>query len=149
MEKYFKCRSEKCLDSCCGVFEGFSDKLLSVDARSFTDIILTQQDVEKICGSDFEKYVFIGKDGIYRIRTSEQGICSAYKSGKCVMNDLKPTICRCFPLYLDAFVGLCVLKECPAVETSYTIKSYSNEIDNLIDLYEFWISYYKELIGRK
>jgi hypothetical protein len=23
MEKSFKCRGEKCLDSCCGVFEGF------------------------------------------------------------------------------------------------------------------------------
>lgn len=149
MEKYFKCRGENCLDSCCGIFEGFSDKLLSVETRSFTEIILTKKDVEKICGSEFEKNVYIGKDGLYRIRTSEQGVCSAYEAGKCIMNDFKPTICKCFPLYLDAFVGLCALKECPAVDETYTIESYSNEIESLVDLYEFWISYYKELIDRK
>lgn len=148
-KKSFNCQGEKCTNSCCGAFEGFSDRLLSVDGRSFIDIILTDRDVIKLRGSSFEKYMFIGKDGIYRIKTSEQGVCSAYTSGKCAMNNLKPTICKCFPLYLDAFVGLCVLKDCPAVEESYKIENYSNEIGSMIELYEFWISHYKSMIDGK
>ena len=93
--------------------------------------------------------MFIGADGISRIKTNEQGVCSAYMSGECDMNSLKPTICKCFPLYLDAFVGLCALKECPAAKESYTLENYSNEIDSMIELYEFWISYYRKMINKK
>lgn len=146
MKNKFNCLGVKCPDSCCGAYEGSSDRLLSVDGRSFIDIILTDLDVAKLKKSSFEKYIFIGIDGIYRVKTDEQGVCSAYISGKCAMNDLKPTICKCYPLYLDAFVGLCVLKECPAAKESYTIENYSKEISSMIDLYEFWISYYKSMI---
>ncbi len=64
------------------------------------------------------------------------------------MNDFKPTICKCFPLYLDAFIGLCAFKDCPSVKKDYTVENYSNELQYLLDMYEFWVSYYRNLIDK-
>lgn len=145
-EMSFRCQGELCSESCCGAFSGFSDRLFSVEGREFKDIILTPQDANRLDENIYKKYVFIGKDGIKRIKTDEQGVCSAYQSGRCLMNDFKPTICRCFPLYLDAFIGLCVFKDCPSVEADYTVKNYVNELEYLINMYEFWVSYYRNIV---
>lgn len=144
----FCCQGEQCLKSCCGAFSGFSDRLFSVEGRKFKDIILTPQDVDRLHESIYKKYVFIDEDGIKKIRTDEQGVCSAYQSGKCLINDFKPTICRCFPLYLDAFIGLCAFKDCPSAEESYTVENYAGELEYLLDMYEFWIAYYRDLIDK-
>ncbi len=147
-EMPFCCQGEYCSESCCGAFSGFSDRLVSVEGRDFKDIILTPQDVNRLSGSIYEKYIITGADGIKRIRTDEKGVCVVYQSGKCLINDFKPTICRCFPLYLDAFVGLCAFKDCPSVEIAYTVKNYAKEIEYLLDMYEFWISHYKKLLKK-
>lgn len=144
----FRCKGEQCSESCCGAFSGFSDRLFSVEGREFKDIILTPQDANRINGSIYKKYVFIGQDGIKRIKTDEQGVCSAYQSGKCLINDFKPTICKCFPLYLDAFIGLCAFKDCPSVEKVYTVENYLNELEYLINMYEYWISYYRNIVEK-
>ncbi len=144
----FCCQGEQCSESCCGAFSGFSDRLFSVEGREFKDIILTPQDFNRLHESIYNKYIFIDKDGIKKIITDEQGVCSAYQSGKCLMNDFKPTICKCFPLYLDAFIGLCAFKDCPSVKKDYTVENYSNELQYLLDMYEFWVSYYRNLIDK-
>lgn len=143
----FQCQEEQCSKSCCGAFSGFSDRLLSVERRAFEDIVLTSKDINRLERSVYKKYIFTGKDGIKRIKTNEKGVCSAYRAGKCIINDFKPTICRCFPLYLDAFIGLCAFKDCPSVEETYTVENYANEIEYLLNMYEFWISYYRKLIN--
>ena len=144
--KPFCCQGEQCSKSCCGAFSGFSDKLISVEGRFFKDIVLTPQDVNRLKESIYKDYIFTGADGIKRIKTNEQGVCNAYQSGKCLINGFKPTICRCFPLYLDAFIGLCAFKECPSVEEIYTVENYINEIEYLLDMYEFWILYYRKIV---
>lgn len=144
----FCCQGEQCSESCCGAFSGFSDRLFSVERRKFKDIILTPQDVNRLHGSIYNKYIFSDEDGLKKVKTDEQGVCSAYQSGKCLMNDFKPTICRCFPLYLDAFIGLCAFKDCPSVEEGYTIRNYAKELEYLLNMYEFWISYYRNLIDK-
>lgn len=146
--KHFLCQEELCAESCCGAFSGFSDKLVSVEGRTFKDIVLTPQDVNRLNKSIHKKYILTDTDGIKKIQTDEQGVCSAYQAGKCLMNDLKPTICRCFPLYLDAFIGLCAFKDCPSVDETYTVENYVNEIEYLLDMYEFWISHYRKIIGK-
>jgi len=119
-----------------------------VEGRKFQDIVLTPQDVSNMDKKIINKYVFTGQDNIKRIRTDEKGLCSAYKLGRCVINDFKPTICRCFPLYLDAFVGLCAFKNCSSVKKSYTIEDYLDELEHLLNMYEFWISYYRCFIDK-
>lgn len=148
-QKNFCCQGEHCSESCCGEFNGFSDQLISIEGRDFKDIILTSDDIIKLKKSAYKNYIFVDQDGLGRIKTNDQGVCSALKDGKCQINDLKPTICRCFPLYLDAFVGLCSLKRCPAAEKTLRFENYINEIEPLLDMYEFWISYYRKLITTK
>lgn len=142
----FSCHGKKCLESCCGAFTGFSDKLTSIDGRAFQDIILTPSDAVKINENGYANYIFVGDDGLWRIKTNRYGVCSAFDSGKCLINGYKPTICRCFPLYLDAFVGLCYFKECPATKGDQILENFINEIQPLLDIYEFWLSYYKTLL---
>ena len=146
--KHFLCQGELCAESCCGAFSGLSDKLVSIEGRAFKDIVLTPQDVIRLNKSIYKKCIYTDTDGIKKIRTDEQGVCTAYRSGKCLMNNFKPTICRCFPLYLDAFIGLCAFKDCPSVEETYTVENYANEIDFLLDMYEFWISYYRKIVEK-
>lgn len=146
--KHFFCQGELCSQSCCGIFSGFSDRLVSVEGRAFKDIVLTQKDASRLNKSIYRKYIFTNKDGIKMIQTNERGVCSAYQSGKCLINNFKPTICRCFPLYLDAFIGLCAFKDCPSVEETYTVENYANEIEYLLDMYEFWISHYRKIIEK-
>jgi Fe-S-cluster containining protein len=139
----FCCQKQKCVKSCCGTFDGVTDRLSSIDGRTFKDIILTKKDLESIIGSQYEKYVYVAEDGIGRVKTTDDGFCSAYQSGHCMINDVKPTICQCFPLYLDVFIGLCVIKDCPSVKDKLTIESYKKEVEHFISMCEFWISHYK------
>ena len=141
----FSCSKQSCIVSCCGEFLGFSDRLNSVDGRVFSEIILTDEDAKNILCSEFKNLVYCGTDGLFRIATTENGCCGAFQSGRCTINDLKPTICRCFPLYLDLFIGLCSQKECQAVATEYTLASYKNELPYFLKMCEFWLEYYKKL----
>lgn len=142
----FCCHQQECTESCCGAYNGFSDKLNSVDGRSFTDIILTGDDARSLLNSEYRSLVYQGDDKLYRIATAEDGVCCAYQSGRCLINDLKPTICKCFPLYLDIFIGLCSQKDCIAVDTQYTLHNFRNEIEPLLNMCEFWITYYRKQI---
>ncbi len=141
--KCFSCYQQECNSSCCGAFTGFSDRLNSVDGRKFSDIILTDKDAKAILSSKYRELVYKGQDGLYRLKTAEDGACSAYIQGKCSINDLKPTICKCFPLYLDVFIGLCSQKDCIAADSRFDFQNYRNEIEPLLDMYEFWTKYYR------
>lgn len=145
-ELCFCCRQQECTKSCCGIYAGFSDKLNSVDGRSFTDIILTDDDAQSLLNSEYRDLVYLGDDGLYRIATAEDGVCCAYRLGRCLINDLKPTICKCFPLYLDIFIGLCSQKECIAVDAQYKLLNFRNELEPLLNMCEFWITYYRKQI---
>ena len=143
----FCCQQDLCPDSCCGAYSGFSDKLNSVDGREFKDIVHTDEDALILQNSAFSHLIYQGQDGLYRILTDTDGYCAAYKSGKCLINDFKPTICKCFPLYLDMFVGICSHKDCPAANADYTLFDYENEVQSLIKMCEFWISHYRKLMN--
>ena len=143
----FSCQQDRCIDSCCGAYSGFYDKLISIDGRDFKDIVLTDEDVMAILNSEYFHLIYQGQDGLYRLLTDTDGYCAAYKSGRCLINDFKPTICKCFPLYLDMFVGICSHKNCPAAKADYTLFDYESEVQSLIKMSEFWISHYRKLLS--
>lgn len=144
LDQKFYCNKQNCKKSCCGAFDGVSDRIAPIDNRSFKEIVLTLYDLEKIIASEFVDYIYIAKDGLGRVKTKTDGSCLAYESGQCLINDVKPTICRSFPLYLDIFVGLCTVKDCTAVKDEHNIKSYQNEIKYFLEMCEFWMSYYRK-----
>lgn len=144
MNETFTCARLECDNCCCEEYEGFSGSLNSVDGRSFTSIILTYDEASVLLESPYASLVCADNDDLYHIRTDDKGYCSAFIDGKCVINDLKPLVCRCYPLYLDIMVGLCTHKKCPVTNPNQGISYYEKEIPSLIKLCEFWVSYYKK-----
>ena len=149
IDELFQCQQTLCANSCCGAYNGFSDRLFSVDGRKFKDIVLTPEDTQRLLSTCYCQYVFVAEDGLGRMKTDDAGVCSAWKNGKCLVHDFKPTVCRCYPLCLDVLIGLCAYNDCPSAKKEYNIINYSNQIESLVKMYEFWISYYKGIISRK
>jgi hypothetical protein len=140
----FCCLRDKCQTSCCGAFNGVSERISSVEDRKHTDIILTPSDMNRIIDSKYKDLIIVGEDGLGRVRTTDNGRCLAYDNGICKLNEVKPTICCCYPLYLDMFSGVCTINDCPSVRPEYDCRSYIRELSYLIEMYEFWIDYYKK-----
>ena len=145
----FNCKKQKCTSSCCGAFNGISDSMIPIGTRKFYDIILTPKDLEHLHNSHFKDFIYIAEDGIGRVKTAEDGTCQAFKAGKCLLNKFKPTICQCFPLYLDIFIGLCAIKNCPSVTEDHTIESFTSELEKLIEMSEFWLTHYKQTLKKR
>lgn len=142
MEK-FCCLCQSCPDCCCGPYSGFSETLQSVDGRMFNEIILTNQDVDLLVNHGFENFINKGEDGFSRLKTYSDGTCTALNNGKCSINQCKPTICKAFPLYIDAFIGVCAIKECKSVKPNTDLAFYNEQLRALLDMYQFWIDYYQ------
>ena len=148
-EQKFSCLQQNCREGCCGAYNGFSKSLTSVDKRDFKDILLTDRDAISLLNSKYREYVYQGSDGLYRILTAEDGCCKAYHNGKCLIEEVKPTICKCYPLYFDIFVGICSQLSCPAVDSCSDLWYYEDELLPLLNMCEFWITYYKKRIEQK
>ena len=144
----FCCMLANCPEGCCGAYSGFSKYLSSVDKREFKEIVLTDRDASLLKNSKYSEYVYQGSDGLFRIYTSEDGCCKAYRNGKCSIEELKPTICKCYPLYLDIFVGICSILSCPAVDSNFSLSQYEDELIPFLDMCEFWVNHYKRIINK-
>lgn len=149
-DKYqFRCKKELCKTECCGAYTGASNTLYPLSRRTFQDIILTNEDLKVISESKFREYSYVDEEGIGHIYTDTDGRCKAFGDGKCLINEVKPTICKAYPLYLDMFIGLCVAKECPAVSAEQGIENYKNEIVSFLKMCEFWMNYYRDMLSEE
>jgi len=144
--KNFDCLGSSCPNHCCGAFDGITPNLKSVEGRSFSDIILTPEDERSLREGGYDSYIVRGADGVARIKTAEDGTCSALKDGKCLVYEHRPSICKAYPLYLDMFSGLCFVNECVAFTEDIDVDDCRVALGSLLDLYEFWIDHYRNLI---
>lgn len=142
------CLGEKCPNHCCGAYGAVSEKFKRLGDVEFTEIILTDSDVEKMDTDEYRKYIHKGKDGIYRMNTAEDGTCDALKNGICSVYKARPSICAAYPLYIDMFAGLCYLNECPAFSSNSKPSDYKVALSRLLDIYQFWIDYYRTQIEK-
>ena len=144
--KNFSCKSDQCENSCCGPYTGFSDDLLSLEKRPFKDIVLTPSDVSRLCDAGYQKFFYFADDGLGRIYVDEDGVCSAFQNGLCEIHSVKPTVCKCYPLCIDVLTGLCCFKSCSAIDDSFNVMCFQEQLGPLIAMYEFWISYYRKFV---
>jgi len=137
----FVCLREKCPESCCGPFGGAQKGIDSVDGRSFSEIVLTHEDSRRILNAGLANLVERGGDGRFRMKLLGDGTCTALEGGKCSIQEVKPTVCRAFPFYVDMFVGLCGVTACSGFGQGWTrIESLSGEVNAARQMYEFWLS---------
>ncbi len=144
----FICLGGNCPNHCCKDYEGFADKLIPLNGITFSEIILTDEDVERLKAINREDLIIQNSHGICKIRTHEGGICYALMNGKCEVYDARPSICRAYPFYLDFFAGLCALRECPAFSSDITPETdMKNAVMSLIDVYQYWINLWKKRLS--
>lgn len=110
----------------------------------FSEIILLPEDVNRLKEAGYEHLIRTNTEKIATIHTAPDGTCAALKDGRCDIYDARPAICRAYPLYLDMFVGACTLNECKAVPSNPQLSHYEGALSSLLDIYQFWIDYYRK-----
>jgi Fe-S-cluster containining protein len=136
----FACLREDCPSSCCGPFGGVHSGIDSVEGRPFSEIVLTPDDANRINSEGYSHLIELTDSGHYRMRLLEDGTCAAFKDGRCSIHKIKPTLCRAFPFYVDMFVGLCAVTECPGFGSGWTkTENLKEEINAAKRMYSFWL----------
>jgi|SRR6185369_2961208 len=136
----FACLREDCPSSCCGPFGGVHSGIDSVEGRPFSEIVLTPDDANRINSEGYSHLIELTDSGHYRMRLLEDGTCAAFKDGRCSIHKIKPTLCRAFPFYVDMFVGLCAVTECPGFGSGWTkTENLNEEINAAKRMYSFWL----------
>jgi Fe-S-cluster containining protein len=145
----FKCLQNNCLKSCCGSFSGISKKLISLDGRPFSEIVLTDDDAKIFIENGLENFIEVGYSKTYnryykRMLTDPDGNCISYKSGRCSIYEFRPTLCKAFPFYFDAFAGLCVINCAGVILTNTDIEDCKSYIEEARKMYYFWLDFYSK-----
>lgn len=146
----FSCRMNFCEHSCCGPFGGITSHLSSIDDRPFEEIVLTPEDYERIYSNGYanlteEGYSAEMKKSYHKMALEADGSCKAFQDGRCMINSIKPSLCRAFPFYFDMFSGLCAI-DCEGFSDEYwsDLELYRGCFEAAKKMYEFWISFYTE-----
>ncbi len=136
----FACLRENCPSSCCGPFGGVQRGIDSVEGRKFSEIVLTDEDANRLLSSGCAHLIERTSEAYYRMKLHEDGSCVAFKNGRCSIHAVKPTLCRAFPFYVDMFVGLCGVTECPGFGSGWTkIEDLQGEVKAAKEMYSFWL----------
>jgi len=140
-----KCLESQCPHHCCKEFDGISAKISPFEnTHSFSDIFLTDEDVSELVSLGYNNLIIRTESGLSKLKTFEDGLCSALEDGKCAIYPHRPTICRAYPLYIDMFAGLCIMNDCPATSKELCC-SFTDELHSIIKIYEFWIKHIAQL----
>lgn len=136
----FACLREECPSSCCGPFGGVQRGINSVAGREFSEIVLTDEDVGRLLDAGASHFIELTEQGHYRMKLQPDGTCTALKEGRCSIHKVKPTLCHAFPFYVDMFVGLCGVTECPGFGSGWTrVEDLKGEVQAAKDMYSFWL----------
>ena len=142
--KQVLCKGISCSNNCCLEFSGISDRLTPFDSSiHFSDIILSQDEYDNLIMHGYQQFVDVSNNKFRAIKTSEDGVCSAFLNGKCQIYDLRPALCKAYPFYIDMFAGLCVINDCEAVPKECNMTNYTEAISSAISAYKNWIYYYE------
>lgn len=146
MNYSFRCKCDQCPpdQQCCGEFDGISNCLTPVENRLFSDIILTNADVEKMKNAGLDD-IFENRNGLYFLKMNPNGSCPHFSNDrKCLIYENRPSLCKAYPLYLDMFGGLCYINSCPGTSNQKESDSnYSDQVNALLDVYQQLIDYYR------
>lgn len=143
----FSCLESNCTHCCCAEFNGISPHLSSIENRSFSSIILTSDDYKEIVNAGFSELTQTRDNGEHTLKTKEDGTCFALVDGCCSIYNVRPTVCRAYPLYIDVFAGLCLQTDCDGVrKTLESSRDWSCEIESVIKMYKHWIDYYERML---
>lgn len=140
----FHCLGKECPNHCCGSYDGISPNLKPLGNVQMSEIILLPKDVDALERAGYSHLICRDANGNTRIDTAPDGTCAALVDGKCSVYACRPAICRAYPLYLDMYSGVCALTECKAVPDDMRLEDCPEALENLLDIYQYWIDYYRK-----
>ncbi len=143
-KKCFKCLREQCSKPCCGPYSAISPQLQPLGSVLPTEIVLTPKDINLLKTAKRDDLICYEKEKLPRIKTDFDGTCAAFKNGQCEIYPNRPSICKAYPLYMDMYMGVCLLKECPGCFEDADIDAFSESISCLLDVYQYWIDHYRK-----
>ena len=136
----FACLRQDCPNSCCGPFGGVQRGIDSIEGRNFSEIALTPEDAKRLLAAGCSNLIEITEAGHYRMKLLTDDTCIALEDGRCTIHKIKPTLCRAFPFYVDMFVGLCGVTQCPGFGSGSTkIEELQDEFKAAKEMYTFWL----------
>lgn len=136
----FACLKEECPQPCCGPFGGVQHGIDSVEGREFSEIVLTPDDARRIIAAGASHLLERTAGGKFRMKLLDDGTCTAFEDGRCSIHQMKPTVCRAFPFYVDMFVGLCGVTTCPGFGSGWTpVEDLAREVQAAKEMYHFWL----------
>ncbi|RME93049.1 MAG: YkgJ family cysteine cluster protein [Candidatus Hydrogenedentota bacterium] len=141
---HWTCLKDKCEKNCCGAeFEmrQTSNRLCSVFKLHHNQVPLLPNEKELIAEKYGSHYIRQDIDGGFYINLSEDGKCPFLTDkGLCKIQEIKPTLCRAYPFYIDIFSGLNVDADCPGFGKGFTDRETVNKmLEALIEVYELQI----------
>ena len=144
----FCCKMHNCKHSCCGCFAGITDELNNIENRPFDEIVLTDEDFQKLYENGYAHLIEEGYSEqmhktYYKMALEPDGTCKAFVNGRCSIHDINPTLCKAFPFYFDMFSGLCAIK-CEGFTDEYwtDLEDYRSNFEYAKKMYEFWLDFY-------
>ena len=151
----FRCKRNRCEHSCCGPFRGITKELINIDKRPFDEIVLTEEDYERLYNSGYADLIEEGYSAemekkYYKMALLPDGTCKAFVNGLCSIHKLSPTLCKAFPFYFDMFSGLCAIS-CEGFSDEHwtDLDEYNEYFDNARKMYEFWLDFYGKKKDKK
>lgn len=136
-------KCDGCKRNCCGnKFEGLEKAFKHENPDIFDQILLSQEEVDRITDFGGEKYIEY-KNGLPYITLNNDCSCRAFKDGKCEIYEVRPDVCKLYPFYFDPFAGILVDKNCKGyVQEDFNNASADekekifNLVKNRIELFE-------------
>ncbi len=144
----FFCPRGGCMNNCCGPFSGISTELANIDNRPFDEIVLTNEDYEKLYRNGYAYLVEKGyseeaQKSYYKMALHPDGTCKAFVDGGCSIHEFSPTLCKAFPFYFDMFSGLCAIACDGFSDDNWTdVSQYEECFENAKKMYAFWMDFY-------
>jgi hypothetical protein len=99
------CLKQDCVKNCCGKLFNNGDAV-NIFNMHHDQVPLLLLEKNLIIRRRGPEYVKRGKDGLFYLNIPEKGSCPFLKRGKCNIQDIKPSLCKAYPLIqLDCHVG--------------------------------------------
>lgn len=140
-------KCQNCKNNCCGnKFIGLKSAFKHTNSDIFCQILLSQEEVNKIVEFGGEKYIESKGNKSY-ISLNEDNSCKAFKNGKCDIYDVRPYVCQLYPFYFDPFCGIVIDKNCEKYQlldfNEYTYKTKQKILNLLKKRIKFFEELYK------
>lgn len=104
------CLKENCPENCCGYFRDRLPNYLSIKGIKHDEILILPKEISGI----LNKYI-VKKKGNHYLKLKKNRFCPIFANGKCNQFDIRPSVCRAYPFYIDLFTGLNIDITCPSI----------------------------------